>query len=255
MRAEHLPLAVFPVLQAGSFLWAALFAPSAPAALAGALLCALMLSLSVHISFHELVHLSAGREGRALTWLLDMATLCLGIPFDGYRWHHITHHRFENGPEDFSTTREYPGRPLAYALRWMDQLKRGRDELCRQKDLGTAPAKIPARIARQKRVLLAAHVALLALSWKAWLLYGGVVYVGWALVALHNYGQHPPLEGSPGATSFHSAPYNFLFCNNGLHREHHESPLIPWHELRPVAGRAGLIRWPHLIHPLLGARS
>ncbi|NBW98116.1 hypothetical protein EBR03_00950, partial [bacterium] len=57
-------------------------------------IAALALNFGVHVTFHELVHLSGSRESSWIKVLSDLVTVCCGIPFDGYRWHHYTHHRF-----------------------------------------------------------------------------------------------------------------------------------------------------------------
>ena len=104
------------------------------------------------------------------------------------------------------------------------------------------------RIARQRIVLLVVTGALLWWDPRQAGLYLVYVYFGWALIALHNYGQHPP---HPGAVrSLHGRWYNRLTANNGLHAEHHAHPATPIPALvaDPTARQT---TWPHPLAALV----
>ena len=108
------------------------------------------------------------------------------------------------------------------------------------------------RIRREAFAILGLLLVLGLLSWKFAVLYAVMVYVGWALVSVHNYGQHPP--HTPAAIpSFSSRWYNRLFFNNGLHYEHHAEQSRPWHELE-ADSRAPQIHQSHLLSPLWQSR-
>ncbi len=246
--------AVFPLLELSGFL----LAISAEGPLAAALWlgpAALALSLTVHLVVHEWLHQGHpfGIAGEFL------ASSLIGMPFDAYRWHHWNHHRHENGLEDYSST--WVGTPedprprslLAYALLWPAQAQRSRRDFRRLDGAGSLPPGIAARVHRQKRFLQLLLLGLaLASPWAAFL-YLALVYLGWALIGVHNYGQHLPVDyHGPRTTSFRARGYNAWLLNNGLHAEHHADPSIPWDRLEP--GNQGRdLRWPHPLAAFLEA--
>lgn len=245
---RSLHLALFPLAELATLGSALALVPAHPlSAAALGLVAALALDFSVHIALHELVHVSGEADDpwrRALGW---GATLLAGLPFDGYRWHHYNHHRFANAPGDFSST--LGRRALEYALRWPSQTIAARADFQARLLAGEAPRWIADRITAQKRLLALLLVALALFSWKALALYVAVIYVGWALVSVHNYGQHPPDARDGAATSFAHPLYNRIFCNNGIHFEHHDRPGAPWHALVAEPTAPEPVEWPHLLLP------
>lgn len=254
------PLALFPALELVLLTLALARVDSGPAAWAPfAVLAAVALSFSVHVTFHELVHAPGAAEHPLAVPVSAAATLLAGLPLDGYRWHHYNHHRHENGPEDFSTTWDWTGekaRPrgwLAYSLGWPGQLRRSRDDMRVADEEGRLPPWIKSRARWEQRLLTVVWVAAFVASWRAAAVYAAVVYLGWTLVALHNHGQHPPVRPDARViTSFAGRAYNALSCNNGLHFEHHAEPQRSWLDLAPDAGSTPIVV-PHLLQPLLGA--
>lgn len=248
-------LLFFPACQAAAFAAACALQPSLPWAAAALIAAgALALCLSVHISFHEAVHqkLWPAAEG--------FMTLCMGLPFQGYRLHHLNHHRHNNGLEDYSTTWQTvdgeprPQKAWAYAALWPRQLLRAMKDVRARAAAGDIPPAVQKSLARQKRLLAAAVAALFLFSWQAGLLYLALVYLGWALISLHNYGQHLPVDyGREKGLSYYAPLYNALLCRNGLHAEHHAAPDLPWHRLTPGQGFRE-VPLPHLAVPLLGDR-
>jgi fatty acid desaturase len=255
LRCPHLCL--FPILQCLAFTIAVARWPDHPlgaiVALVGA---ALALSFSVHIAFHELVHVSARSDGRGWLPASLLATLWMGLPFDRYRWHHDMHHRHDNSLEDYSCTWQVvegvklPRHPAWYSLFWPFQLMRGRDDFSRQLEVGKAPLWIHERIQYEKALLIFWFVMLMAWNPVVLLGYLLMMYAGWALISLHNYGQHLPTKPETMATSFQNVWYNRFFCNNGIHFEHHCLPEIPCHELKSRADAPLKIHLPHLVNPL-----
>lgn len=225
-----LGLIVFPLVQGGLLALACAHHP------AWVLAAALVHTFTVHVCVHEFLHYSDRRRlAPAAGWVFSVAT---GVPFDGYRLHHHNHHRYENGAGDFSST---VSRPLwRYALGWPVQLVK----------TGRALRASGISVGAQKFAIAAAFALLAAGAWWWPLLYLLMVYLGWALVSVHNYGQHPPAEGSP-IPSFSARWYNLLFFNNGLHHEHHAEPGKPWGELEPDPA-ARQIATAHLLAPLAG---
>ncbi len=243
---------VFPLLEAALFACACACGTARPVAAALALgAAALMLCFSVHVCAHEAVH---HPEHARFPGAGALMTLAMGLPLEGYRWHHMNHHRWNNRLEDYSTTWRATRRgprpwPLAaYVLAWPWQLARSAAGMRAAAAAGALSLAAQRAVRRQKLLLLAVLVAL-ATGWpRIALAYLGLVYVGWALVALQNYGQHPPrVYGAEAATSYPAALYNRLTFRNGLHAEHHDTPQLPWHALVPRA--PSRIALPHLLQP------
>jgi len=210
------------------------------------------LSWSVHILFHAGVHRPAGGWRGALAGLA--ATPVMGMPFDGYRLHHRNHHRHDNGPDDVSRTwtptpaGPRPRHPLAYAFGWPVDLWRSRRWIRAEVAAGAVEPWVRRRIAMQQALLV---VLVGGLAWwdpRAAALYLAYVYLGWAAIALHSYGQHPPADGA--VRSLHGRWYNRLTANNGLHAEHHTDPSLPIPALAPDPG-ARRTRWPHPLAALV----
>ncbi len=250
-----LPLAVFPAIQTTCFVGAGLTWASTPWLSIGLfMLAVLALDLTVHIFLHEVVHASPPER---LPWAASLGLSLLGgMPFDGYRLHHYNHHRHDNGPGDYSSTwlweadgRRRPKRLLSYVLLWPIELGRARAAMREDALAGRLSLGMQKRLRTEKNVIGLFLIALALYSWPWALAYVGLVYAGWALVSLHNFGQHLPLEGQAPVTSLANRPYNAALFNNGLHGEHHAEPGKAWHDLRaePSFPRA---RGPHLLLPL-----
>ncbi|MEK7469993.1 MAG: fatty acid desaturase [Planctomycetota bacterium] len=252
-----LPLAVFPAVQIACFVGAGLTWREFPW-LAGGLfaLSVLALDLTVHIFLHECIH-ATRPEG--MSWTGSFAlTLVGGMPFDGYRLHHYNHHRNDNGPGDWSTTWAWdaaggrrPRRRFAYVLGWPAALARARVAVRAEAKAGLISAGIQRRLRWEKIFLGVAIIALAAADWRWALGYVAMVYGGWALVSVHNFGQHLPIEGHDPATSFESRLYNALLFNNGLHAEHHADPAKAWYEVKPDPSHPRA-RGPHLVAAFRG---
>jgi fatty acid desaturase len=227
---------LFPALQLAAFALSCALAGPQPLASALLFLAAcVLLCASVHVSIHEVVH---RRGGGALTG--PLMTLVIGLPFEGYRWHHWNHHRWNNRLEDYSTTwratRSGPRPwPMAlYVLAWSWQLVRSGLAMRSAATRGEVPLATQRAIRREQATLLLTVCVLLVAVPTLALRYVALVYIGWALIALHNYRQHPPRRyGADIATSYYGALYNRLLFRNGLHAEHHDRPQVPWHAIAP----------------------
>lgn len=218
------------------------------------LLAAFLLSLSVHISFHEWVHRTGEKQTGAQRFVSYLGSLALGLPVDAYRWHHYQHHKSPNGPEDYSSTWHWtrfgpvPMHWFTYSVLWPWQLARAHlhvRALCKDREI---PAWIIDYSKPQKWFLAVAVAAMFVIAWRVGVAYLGVIYLGWVFTALHNYGQHPPTAGNP-IPSIESPMYNGLLFNNGLHWEHHDKPALSWHELQP-SPQSVRISLPHPLHAL-----
>jgi len=257
----YLCLTVFPLLEAGSFALAvALWDQSVLAASLCLILAALGLNYSIHISFHEMMHQRIFKS-RVLDGILRLInSLWMGVPFDGYCLHHENHHRYNNSIEDYSTTwREGPDGPvpqhwLLYSLSWPVHVARA----LRVTRIEETAGRVTNRMRWNKREKAFLLIAWMLFGWYSPTLLGMyilVTYLGWTLSAVHNFGQHPPIDlGAHETTSVYSPTFNLLFMNNGLHREHHQNPGKRWSHLvpQPDADSRWTIPRPHLFQPLLG---
>ena len=255
-----LRLIFFPVCQAAFFVSACAFAGhSWPTSLCLVVLASLAFNFSVHISFHECVHM--GESRKIPVWMPYLMTVFLGLPLDGYRIHHNNHHQHNNGRGDYSSTWAWTvegRRPYglwSYVFLWPLMLHKARLDIAERVRKGVISAKVAHRVASQKLALIV-MLALLFVTNPIYVgLYFVMVYLGWALVSLHNYGQHPPISELDGhGVTVAGQVYNYLLANNGLHWEHHKAPSLAWHELQNDP-RSPKIRSSHLIEPFLTRRT
>lgn len=243
-------LAIFPALEVFFFIVST--AVSNPfLSILFILIASVLLSFSIHVFFHECVH---ARESYP-TPVNIVLSVILGLPIDGYRVHHFNHHTYANGLKDFSTTwfmkngKKVGYSACSYFFGWIRQLNAAmRDPESFDPELGDV-VKIKERIPVQKMALLFVFIALAFIGFKYFILYFMLIYFGWAFSALHNYGQHPPIEDEPICT-YAEHKYNFLFFNNGLHWEHHDKPWLSWDQLR-LDENSNRINHAHLVEPCL----
>lgn len=241
-------LAVFPLLEV-SFFIASLLVGNIFLSIALVLVAGVFLSFSIHVFFHECVHAKPAYS----TPVNIINSLILGLPFDGYRVHHFNHHCYENSLKDFSTTWFLNNgiktgfSYLRYSLGWVRQLQTAINEPEPFDEKFGSVKEIKQRIPIQKMAILFLLIALAFIGWKYVVLYLLLIYSGWAFSALHNYGQHPPIESEPICT-YPNNTYNLLFYNNGLHSEHHKKPWLAWDSLE-LDNNSIKINKPHLINP------
>lgn len=240
-------LALFPLAQL-TFIACAHLSHSLPVKISLAFLAATMLCCSLHIVFHEVVH--RGWFRRPLSSLAAGAaiTILLGSPFEEYRRSHGRHHRYTNALEDATSTwRDGPGGPRprgfwSYALGWPALIPASVRAVIRERRLGLISRRDYARMKFELALLALLHASLLYFAPSLWMLYFATFYLGWTGVAAVNYMQHPPKHYGTGyTTSNHSAIYNVVFFNNGLHAEHHEQPRLPALELKQFKEAATVV--------------
>jgi len=243
---------IFPLLEAAAFLLAC----AAGVSLAGGalfLLASVLLCYTVHVSIHEAVHQPALARFPLSGPLLSVV---MGLPLQGYRWHHLNHHRWNNELPDYSTTwRSTAAGPRPwplwrYVLGWPRQLVRSGLAMRAAYGAGQIPSRVHRATRREQASILLALGVLAVVAPRAAAAYLAMVYLGWMLIALQNYGQHPPRAyGRESATSYYAPLYNRLLFRNGLHAEHHERPHLAWDEIEPAPQAA--IAYPHLLQPLV----
>jgi fatty acid desaturase len=246
-------LLIFPFLQVVIFAGACAVMPSSYV-LAGllVLLASLFMNFSLHITYHYHVHFK--RKSKGANRVIDLAiTSLLGVPFHYYQMLHWNHHKYDNALGDFTSTwKQVDGVPvpknfLFYGLLWpLNGNVRGR----RQFEIARREGYLKPRHGRAmgQEMLLVAGIygALLYLSIPIASAYLGMVYAGWALIAMHNYGQHlPEVYGETKGNSYYNAIYNRLTLQNGLHYEHHHRPSVKYWDL--TGPPRSEIAHPHLV--------
>jgi fatty acid desaturase len=251
-RSTGVLVMVFPLLQTGAFATSCAAGVSVIGAVSFALACVL-LCFSVHVSIHEAVHQPPLARFPLSGPLLS---LVMGLPLQGYRWHHLNHHRWNNALPDYSTTwRSTAAGPRPwplwrYVLGWPRQLVRSGLGMRAAYGAGQIPPHVHRATRREQATVLLALVILAMAAPRMAAGYLALVYVGWMLIALQNYGQHPPRSyGEETPTSYYAPLYNRLLFRNGLHAEHHEHPHLAWDEIEPAPREA--IAYPHLLQPLV----
>jgi len=241
-------LAIYPLMELLFFL-AANLASNPLLSFSFIVIAGIMLSFSIHIFFHECVHVC---EEYPLPVNI-VHTIFLGLPFDGYRVHHYNHHTYANDLDDFSTTWHLKNgvktafNPCRYTFGWLRQLSRAINEPKPFKQSLGDVFKIKARIEPQKIALFLFCILLAFISLKTFILYFALVYFGWAFSALHNYGQHLPIQDEVICT-YPNGFYNKLTFNNGLHWEHHDKPWLAWDKIK-LETNSNRINLPHLLQP------
>ena len=206
------------------------------------------------MSYHEVAHRGSSWPAwrQFATGLL--LTPLLGVAFHGYRISHWNHHRYNNGLEDFTSTwKDEHGLPMPrnlffYSVSW-------------PKVFLYAPLLFKKVIhdgdAAHRDLLWCRAESLFQFAWLAFLywlsplallLYVALIYVGWVLISLHNFGQHLPTnyDSRLRTTSYNAAWYNRFFFNNGLHSEHHRRPSVPIAVLQPENDSESVTA-PHLL--------
>ena len=221
------------------------------------LAAAFFLCLSLHVTYHEVAHHCARWGSKVQIPLGILLSLLMGVSFHAYRMGHFNHHRYNNRLEDFTSTWvQKSGQPVArnlliYCLTWprafLFLLPQAKKVL---QDGDAIPRDILLCLV-ESGLLLLLIAGLFSYDWVVAIFYIELAYIGWALIGLHNYGQHLPVKyGEFVATSYPATWYNRLLFNNGLHYEHHMHPAEPIAKLNADPD-APMIRWPHFIVPLV----
>jgi len=272
---------LFPLAQVLTLL-IALSANNPAISLVALLISCTCLSLSVHICFHEFLHLRYQAPiARKVQMLIS---LCCGLSFEGYKIHHHNHHQFNNAVGDISSTWQKTERglePIAlwrYALFWPKQVLQSKTLIKAHIEQGLLSEQQQSQLLIEKRLIGLFFFFLVASHWQAALVYFLMVYLGWAMVSVHNYGQHFPhqscaflnglLENDQTpehlqnkeevrekliytvTNNYNHSWYNVLLFNNGLHTEHHLQPHLSFHELSAET-KTHQIAYPPIVYALI----
>ncbi|HFB99405.1 MAG TPA: hypothetical protein ENJ53_01240, partial [Phaeodactylibacter sp.] len=230
-------LFIYPFLQIFCFAMAWYFVKTSWLFSAGFIfLAALSMSFSLHITYHHHVHHSTG--WRWLDRFFDfLITLFLGLPFHFYKLQHINHHQFDNKLGDITSTyiqkngQRVARKIIPYIFLWI--LDGWRIEKYKQQAMANGYFSVAENRKMKMEVVLNLIfiIGLFYWDWRAGCLFGAMFYLGWSMIALHNYGQHLPTPKHQIAFSYYGKLYNAIFMNNGLHYEHHLRPSLSYWDL------------------------
>lgn len=162
----------------------------------------------------------------------------IGLPYSYYYHEHLLHHRYGNDRPDQDGQTKDPTSTFACG-------KNGFHEpMPAYCGLGIFRADLPHSFGeiwrKGERVQLVCESLVCAgvLIWYLWtswqfflFLYVPTFYGGWFLEHLENYYEHfgcNPDDRFRNSTSYYGKFYNWLFCNEGYHQEHHLRPNVHW---------------------------
>lgn len=164
----------------------------------------------------------------------------IGLPQSHYHQEHLKHHRYGNDrPQEDGTTKD----PTSTFACGKDGDHEPVASYCFlglfRTDLLESFQEIVKRGGGKQLMFevgacLLGLLIYLSLSWQYFLfLFLPTFYLGWVLEHLENYYEH--FGGTPenkylNSTSYYGKLYNFLFCNEGYHQEHHLRPNVHWQE-------------------------
>lgn len=217
-------------------------------------LAIVFMNFSLHISYHFHVHHKS--KNKFLNRLKDFyATIHLGMPFHLYQMQHLNHHLYNNEIGDFTSTYMQIGdavqaKPLwRYVLLfWVSDGRKNQFKIAKNQGYLSQPDRLKIRWEGIFNLIILGLICYW--DWHYTIVFGIMIYFGWSLIALHNYGQHLPVEkqGILGF-SYYGKIYNWLFLNNGLHYEHHRQPATHYWDLKNIKNKAGHNDHIHLIDP------
>jgi fatty acid desaturase len=262
LKVSSITLYALPLLEVLLFTGSVFSFASAPVISAVLLLlAAFFLSLSLHVTYHEVAHHCGQWRKDAEVFMGVLLSLLMGISFHAYRLGHFNHHRYNNTLADFTSTWMKTGdgyvakNLLIYCLTWPKVFLFASQQTRKTLEDGDASNGDIRLSAIEGGSILVFIAFLYSFDLVAVIMYVALVYLGWALVSLHNYGQHLPVEyGKFVATSYPATWYNRLLFKNGLHYEHHLYPGDPIAGLEADA-QAPAIRWPHFIVPFVSSNQ
>lgn len=171
-------------------------------------------------------------------------SIAFGFPQTFYRTEHLCHHRYNNDYPDpvtgeagdrssiyqHSTQAGVPEAPLKYAI--MSAWRQDAIELYK-----TTPSRLRPLLIAELVVLLIAYGVALVINPSAFLLLVFVAGAGSFISNLQNWLEHAhadPTSRLTDSVSCYGRFYNFVWCNNGYHQEHHFAPGVHWTKLPQI---------------------
>jgi fatty acid desaturase len=228
-------------------------------------LCLFLFWYNALVATHNFVHTPWFRSEflNRLYAVVNSANML--TPVLHYRYIHFNHHQYGNDKRDIQGQTQDLSSTFAYGKNDQSENALSYSTLALFRDDFSASfrqAKMRNEISQLRLEVIScvlAAVGYLCLSWKFFIFFQlPVFYVGWCLTYLSNYYEHfgaNPDSRYANSTSYYGKIYNFLFCNEGYHQEHHLRPQIHWSrrpeicaELHDELDRADRItlKFPHL---------
>jgi fatty acid desaturase len=186
---------------------------------------------------HNFLHTGFFKSSLLNFTFSTLNSMNLGLPQILYKYHHLNHHRYNNSPEDPSSTYTYGKKGLQEHWFSYSCLGLFRD--------GTQKAWVMTLQKKEGHLLGLEILSVLffwgLLSWLSWKFfltsYLPLFYFGWFLAHLENYFEHykarSPSDRFGNAVSIYHPLYNLIMFNEGYHQEHHISPQEHWRQ-RPL---------------------
>lgn len=200
-------------------------------------LCLFLFWYNGLVASHNFVHTPWFKSDLLNRFYLAINSINLGLPQVHYRYEHLIHHRYTNDRPNHEGHTQDPTSIYANG-------KNGQHEnlisysllgLFRTDLIDSFRAICKKGEARQlgiELVVCGLGLAIyLLLSWHYFLLfYLPTFYLGWVLEHIENYYEHfgGTTDRYANSTSYYGWLYNFLFCNEGYHQEHHLRPGVHW---------------------------
>lgn len=203
-------------------------------------LCLFLFWYNGLVASHNFVHTPWFKSDRLNRLYPILNSINLGLPQAHYRHEHFVHHRYNNDRVNSLGYTQDPTSTFAnghngehesvisYCLLGLfrtDLMESFR--LIRKQGEAT-------QLNCELASCMLSLVGYCLLSWQyLCLLYLPVFYLGWILEHVENYYEHfgcVPENRYANSTSYYGRLYNWLFCNEGYHQEHHLRPNVHWIE-------------------------
>ena len=181
---------------------------------------------------HNFLHTPFFKSDRINNLFTIFNSMNLGLPQILYKYHHLTHHRYNNGLEDPSSTYLYGKN--GQQENWIKYSALGLFRDGTQKAWAMAIKKGEKTQLYLELVTVVGILVFWSMINYSWMLsiYLPLFFVGWFLAHLENYYEHYKAtdkdDRHANSVSFYNKSYNILMFNEGYHQEHHCSPQTHW---------------------------
>ncbi|MEH2079967.1 MAG: fatty acid desaturase [Nostoc sp.] len=200
-------------------------------------LCLFLFWYNALVATHNFVHTPWFRSNLLNNLYAIVNSANLYSPVTHYRHIHFNHHRYGNDRQDVHGKTEDHSSTFAYGKNGESEnvitycaLAILRDDIT--ESFRQITHKESLQLYLECGTCLLAIIGYLLISWKFFLFFVlPVFYFGWFLTYLANYYEHfgaIPENLYANSTSHYGRIYNFLFCNEGYHQEHHLRPNVHW---------------------------
>ncbi len=197
---------------------------------------------------HNFLHCPFFKKSSLNSYFAVINSMNFGLPQILYKFHHLTHHKFNNDPVYEGTTKDpsstfrfgHDGEQehfISYCA--LGLFRDGTSIAYRQ---ATAKSSDKTQFLLELAAVFLFHGLMIYINW-LWYFscYILVFYIGWFLAHLENYYEHyaatDPQNRFANSVSYYHRGYNFLMFNEGFHQEHHIKPAVHWTQRPKVRKR------------------